>query len=325
MSMSFCPSYQHHPYGRPVVQRSNHVATRKKNVEEGKILSVERPYIQLQSHPSAVPSLRVLITVAVHGNEPCGMYAYNELWKEGYFEALPEHLGVEIMLGHPEACQHKVRFVEHNLNRLMRKDLFDLPPHPEVKRAQQIARAIDRSDIYLDLHSCSAPAPAHALPMDTAESIHLASDMPVGFVVQHLAHTTQSQGTTIDYALRKGLRQAVCVECGQHDERETIDNAKACIQAVIDRARADVVSQPEHRPVILMSTESEPVREQFRFSRPIQAFDCVPYGEEIARDIQGPILSPYKEGTYIVMPTHLPVVGEEAFFYAKLTTMPSIY
>jgi hypothetical protein len=71
-------------------------------------------------------------------------------------------------------------------------------------------------------------------------------------------------------------------------------------------------------PILLDSRENEPVRKGFRFVVPVSAFECVPYGHIIAEDeVKGPIRSPYRNGTYIVMPTKRPVLGEEAFYYAE--------
>lgn len=265
--------------------------------------------------------VRLVITVGVHGDEPCGMHGFNELLEEGYFDHLPAHISLTALVGNPGAVDRNQRFLEHNLNRMMRKDLFHKKSY-EAERARVVAAAIKRCTVYMDLHSCSAHAPAHALPMNTNESVRLASQLPVGFVIRNLAHTTKGNATTLDYALSLGKTAAVCVECGQHTERQTIDNAKACIRTLLEiyQDRPPVLAEP---PVILMCSENEPVRQQFQFTRPVQAFEKVPEGEEIARDITGPIYSKYEGGTYIVMPTHNPVLGEEAFFYAQESFVPT--
>jgi len=280
-------------------------------------LSSGTPYMSL-GHPDA--EIKIVITVGVHGDEPCGMHGFNELLEEGYFDDLPDNMSLTALVGNPGAIDRNQRFLEHNLNRMMRKDLFEKKSY-EAERARVVASAINKCDVYLDLHSCSAHSPAHALPMNTMESVQIASRLPVGFVIRNLAHTTKGNATTLDYALSRGKKAAVCVECGQHAERQTIDNAKACIRTLVEiyRGQTPHLAQP---PVILMSTENEPVRQQFKFTRPVDAFDLVPCGEEIARDITGPIHSKYEGGTYIVMPTRNPVLGEEAFFYAEASFVP---
>lgn len=198
---------------------------------------------------------------------------------------------------------------------MIREDLFKLEAY-EAERARVVSQAIDNCDVLLDLHSCSAKAPAHALPMDNFESIELASKMPVGFVIKYLAHTTKGKATTLDWAKKKG-KIGICVECGQHRDKETIRRAKQCIQTLIELESHQRVKHKAPKPIILTSRENEPVRKQFKFVRNIKAFERVPFGEIIATDILGPIKSKYSGGTYIVMPTRNPVLGEEAFFYAK--------
>lgn len=186
----------------------------------------------------------------------------------------------------------------------------------ESERSRVVAQAIDQCDILLDLHSCSAVAPAHALPCDDDESIQLASLLPVGYVIKYLAHTTPGKATTLDWVKKKN-KIGVCVECGQHEERQTIDNAKNCIITFVNYHAGRKIHLP-NPPIILNSRENETVRKGFKFVRKVSAFEHVPFGETIAVDqVVGPIKSKYTGGTYIVMPTRKPVLGEEAFFYAE--------
>ena len=279
-------------------------------------LSPETPFLLLGNPEEA--TLRLLISVGVHGDEPCGMQAFNELLQNDFFDLLPSHVSVVGLVGNPGAISVNQRFLEHNLNRMMREDLFEGESY-EAERARVLGQAIARCDILLDLHSCSARSPAHALPMDGEKSTSLARKMPVAFVIQHLAHTTKGRATTVDYAQRLGGKVALCVECGQHTDRSSIDTAKKCIQKLIEITTKgeEAASVWEEAPIVLSSVENEPVRKKFRFCRQVKAFDFVPFGEVIAEDIEGPIVSKYPKGTYIVMPTRNPVLGEEAFFYAS--------
>lgn len=203
---------------------------------------------------------------------------------------------------------------------MIRDDLFRKQAY-EAERARVVAHAIDKCDVLLDLHSCSAKSPAHALPKDDIASIELASKLPVGYVIKYLAHTTKGRATTLDWAQKKN-KIGVCVECGQHTERETIENAKNCIKTFVYlqcgmEERVEALNFTP--PVVLNSRENEPVRKGFRFTRKVSAFEKVPFGEIIAIDDFGTIKSKYPEGTYIVMPTRNPVLGEEAFFYAEIS------
>ena len=78
------------------------------------------------------------------------------------------------LVGNPLAVTKRQRFIEYNLNRVIRKDLFKKAAY-ENERARVISSEIDKCDILLDIHSCSAASPAHALPGDSPDSISIAS------------------------------------------------------------------------------------------------------------------------------------------------------
>ena len=56
------------------------------------ILSPEAPHIEIGTPQRAIH--RILITAGVHGDEPCGIIAFNELLSEGYFRRLPAKIHV---------------------------------------------------------------------------------------------------------------------------------------------------------------------------------------------------------------------------------------
>jgi Succinylglutamate desuccinylase / Aspartoacylase family len=97
----------------------------------------------------------VLITVAVHGDEPCGMHGFNNLLDRGFFEKLPPSTRITAMVGNPAAVVQGKRFLQHNLNRLIHPGKLDMSTY-ESERARVICRAISKCHEILDLHSCSA-------------------------------------------------------------------------------------------------------------------------------------------------------------------------
>ena len=80
------------------------------------------------------------------------------------------------IVGNPAAVVQKKRFIEYNLNRMVREDLFHKRSY-ESERARVLADAISNCDILLDLHSCSAHAPAHALPAGEPRSVSIAKQL----------------------------------------------------------------------------------------------------------------------------------------------------
>jgi len=251
---------------------------------------------------------RFLITVAIHGNEPCGVRAVEDLLHEGFWDTIPTK-EVEILIGNPKALYQNARFIEVNLNRCLRKEFFEFSDHYEYKRAKIVAEAIDRCDIYLDFHSTSADTPAYALPADNSSSIELALKMPVPYVVKGLVHTTDSQATTIDYANQKN-KIAIVFECGKHDSPLAVDRAKKIIKSVLLNEKYEMAK-------ILTSRDNHVVKKDFKFARQFSAFERVNYRELIAHDFEGEVHCPYQEGAYIIMPTNDPIEGEEAWFWGK--------
>lgn len=250
-----------------------------------------------------------LITVGIHGNETGGIHAVNSLIADGFFQDLP--IGnVSVLLANPTAFEQGKRFIEQNMNRCVCPEQYNRNDIHECDRASLIADMITKSDVYLDLHSTSARTPSFALPADNRKSEKLAGKLPVDYVVKKLIHTTASRCTTIDWALKHG-KTAIAVECGQHNDNSTKKIAMDVIRSVI------LDSKAIQKPVTLESTKNVIVGKEFRFARKFKAFSYVLHDDLVAFDDSGEIRCPYPEGAYIIMPTAMPVEGEEAWFWGK--------
>eukprot|EP01118_Nematostelium_gracile_P010237 TRINITY_DN350_c0_g1_i1.p1 TRINITY_DN350_c0_g1~~TRINITY_DN350_c0_g1_i1.p1 ORF type:complete len:331 (+),score=75.79 TRINITY_DN350_c0_g1_i1:89-994(+) len=261
-------------------------------------------------------SISKLVTVCIHGDETAGLVATNELIQEGFFDSIDENTNVTIMIGNPRAVNENKRFIDMNLNRVftpqlinpstrfdtLSKDLY------ELSRLDEVAEQIKRADHLLDLHTTSAPTKPFAIVSPRPKSEEVAKHFPIGFVLHNVV--TVINGTTLDYAEILEKEVAVCVECGQHKERSSIDCAKRTIQCFVmgycDKSPKEV----------LFVDRSEILRTGFRFSRSAKAFDRIQYNELIACDnVVGEIRCPYKEGAYLIMPIANPVLGEEAWLW----------
>lgn len=267
------------------------------------------PATPLLTFESGKPGPSILISVAVHGDEVCGCQAVNELIGEGFFSALYSGK-VTVVLANPSAAAQNARYVDRNLNRSVCPEHFGEANGYEGLRARYIAELIENHDIYLDIHSTSADCPPFALPASNSQSVKLASRLPVGFVVKDLIHTTTSRCTTIDWALKHG-KTAVTVECGKHTSATTRDNAGKVIRSLI------LSETPASAPVVMTSTENVLVQRGFHFLRKVRCFEYVHNGKLIAQDDTRCIQCPYTEGAYVIMPTAIPIVGEEAWFWGR--------
>jgi len=289
------------------------------------------------------PTLHFLISVSVHGNEPCGVHGINELLQEGWFQGgnIPlSSIRVTVILGNPGAFVAKKRFIEENLNRVMSEEIFAQESTYERKLAKRLAQAIKKADVYLDIHSTSSDSVPFALPAKNKKSETLALSLPCQFSIKNLAHLTNPKATSMEWAFLHN-KTAVCVECGQHNNPKSVEVAKEVIKTTILSQCTLILAKqaPQEEDIELVTTRtccsidqtfqasSEShlteldcesctiVRKGFQFLRKVSAFETVPYGEAIARDEQGIVSCPYKEGAVVIMPTALPILGEEAFFW----------
>jgi len=268
------------------------------------------------------PKRSKLITACIHGDEIAGMIAVNELIEEGFFDHGfdTENERVTIILGNPQAVIQKKRFIDINLNRIFTSQFInqnlqeDILPGDlyELSRLREIAKEIELCDDFLDLHSTSAPTLPFAIVAPTANSEAMAKQFPIRFVLHNV--TKVIFGTSIDYAFSMN-KDAVCVECGQHSQRSTIDVAKQTIRAFVsgycDRSPKEV----------LFVDKSVILRNGFKFSKLTKAFDKVEYNQTIARDdVVGEIKCPYEQGAFLIMPIANPVLGEEAWLWGHPKT-----
>mmetsp|Transcript_245 Transcript_245/g.370 ORF Transcript_245/g.370 Transcript_245/m.370 type:complete len:468 (+) Transcript_245:65-1468(+) len=299
---------------------------------------------------------RVLIIVGVHGNEPCGVLAVrqilekfclfrgsaeatskdfdrDECWDDSPLSHLFEHLTIEFVLGNPKAYYSSKRFMRKNLNRLLDPHLLCDEEKAvregyeyELQRARILNESIRHSDFVLDVHSCSADTGSFALPSSMELSEDFAELLPVNYVVQSLAHMTIEGGTTLDAALLHNV-PGICVECGKHDHPDVVARAAAVISSCLRLQLETVEVQEEHKdahdgkvppsPVVMKCVTSERVHEGFEWLQEFPEFHFVPFDAEIFQDkVRGKVCCPYEPGAYIVMPTAMPVLGEEALFWA---------
>eukprot|EP00931_Biecheleriopsis_adriatica_P069977 TRINITY_DN43787_c0_g1_i1.p1 TRINITY_DN43787_c0_g1~~TRINITY_DN43787_c0_g1_i1.p1 ORF type:complete len:327 (-),score=77.41 TRINITY_DN43787_c0_g1_i1:183-1121(-) len=284
-------------------------------------LSVEEPVLIFRdgSIEDALPAQRVLITVAVHGNEQCGLVAINELIKEGFFKDFWRDPGnvseVVVMIGNPGAAAENKRFLEVNLNRILDEEakVRSGGEKYEETLTPSLAAAIERSTWYLDIHSTSAPTACFCIPTNK-ESIRVSEVLPADYVLADILSSLA--GTTLHWAQRDLEKVAVCVECGQHAERSSVDHARQAVVHFLAEAAGKRSNDriPKH---ILSCKQKQDVRPGFCYPEgwTPSAFQHVEHGQLLAHDEEGDIRCPFPGGAHLVMPTALPIVGEEAWWW----------
>ncbi len=200
-------------------------------------------FIGLQSGP------RVIITGAVHGNEPCGPLAINRMiadlraGRQRILRGSVTFVPVVNTLAYRNNTREGVR----NLNRALRE--YPIPANHEDQTANVLCPLLRAHDVLIDLHSFLAEGPAFALigpdnnsgdlePFDKGETemaLAMALELPLvmhGWMPAHRHALMQRNAAgeighavgTSEY-MRFARGAAITVECGRHTDASSVDVA----------------------------------------------------------------------------------------------------
>lgn len=305
------------------------------------------------TYTGSEPGALVIVLGAMHGNEPAGVLALQEIFRilereptvNPGFTFRGRLLG---LVGNRQAYTEHKRYLDRDLNRMwspghLRRiqqtepeslqaedrelaELLDLI-HAEIQTAQPDALVL------LDLHTTSADGGIFCIPSDDRASLRLAKELHAPVILGMLDGL---EGTLLHYAAGNHFEiggyphysVGAAFEAGQHDDPLSVSRA---IAAVVNCLRAagcirpeDVDSRHDH----ILKTFSEPLPKVTRLRhihhiRPGDAFDMRPgyvnfqpiqQGEHLANDVTGPVLAP--EDGLILMPLYQPQ-GTDGFFVVK--------
>jgi len=201
-----------------------------------------------------------------------------------------------------------------NTNPILSSDMFSKVQY-ELSRLPTVANAIAWSDFMIDLHSTSSDTPPFAVCASGKSFEDYACSFPVEYVIKDLSKLIG--GTTVDWASTQ-KSTAVSIECGQHFNPHSVVVAKNCIMRFV---KGD--DQVENiSPHVVSCNNRQLVNHGFHFLQRISAFQTVQYNELIGEDINGEIRCPFREGAVIIMPTEIPILGEEAWFWGIIENSP---
>jgi len=152
----------------------------------------------------------VAIVGGIHGDEPCGPNAVDDLLEADFDIQRP----VKLIVANEEALEEGVRYLEEDLNRAFPGDA-DADTH-ERRLADALAREV-RDCTTLSLHSTQSYAEPFAL-VDTIDAVarSVCPYLPVSVVVETEA---ESDGRLIEYP------HVVEAECGLQHSEEAAENA----------------------------------------------------------------------------------------------------
>lgn len=168
------------------------------------------------------PGKKIVVLAGVHGNEVCGLKAFDELIPKLNIEKGK----VTFIYANLEAQRQNKRFVEYNLNRcFLNEQPSDIVNSLEGKTAKKIMKYLDNADILLDLHSSNSSGNKPFLICEN-DCLDLIDCLSPDRVIMGIDKA--EKGGTDGYMFNQG-KPGICVECGLHESEESIKVAKESI------------------------------------------------------------------------------------------------
>jgi succinylglutamate desuccinylase len=307
---------------------------------------------RIGSHTGAARGPLVIITGAIHGNEPAGVLALRKVFET--LQALPADIPFRGKLvgfiAHLPAFLQNRRFFHEDLNRLWERErlgqIHAQSPNLRTEDEQtmlnlyrHIQAEVDayrpEQLVILDLHTTSADDGLFCIPTDEQASLSLARSLYVPVVLNLFDNV---RGTLLRFSVEGGFRShaampdevlGVAFEAGQHKDPLAIDRSIAaifnCLRQVnclpadtpdsggySARLRTDSAGLP--KVVRLHSVHSILPADAFLMRPGYRNFQPIFTGEHLADDRNGPVLA--QTDGHILMPLYQPL-GKEGFFVVK--------
>lgn len=296
----------------------------------------------------------VVVIGAMHGNEPAGVHALQNVFtlleqaaaSEPNFQMKGTLVG---LVGNVRAFTAKRRFMDHDLNRSWGPDAFALlqqRPHRQYTAEdwelhelqtlllETLAEKQPQALVVLDVHTTSAQGGIFSIPVSDAASISLAKAMHAPVILGMLDGVIN---TFLQYVAGGGLWAAAkpsmvhcsAFEAGQHDDPLSISRATAAILHVLHDcgcltpntlhspydAILEAYAQPLPKVTRLAYTHRIHPSDGFVMRPGYRNFQTVRAGEYVADDQHGPVEAPV-DGL-MLMPLYQPQ-GAEGFFLVQV-------
>lgn len=189
----------------------------------------------------------LVLFVGVHGNEPAGIHAADQVAKRLSEEDGQINGSVYAVTGNIEAVKMGVRFLDTDLNRLWERfntshDFSNRQAEnrpAEYLESLEVKKTVDNiiekhsgttSDfVFIDLHTTSSKSCAFILLNDTLQNRNLAREFPVP---QILGIEENIQGTLLSYINNLGYK-AIGFEAGAHNAEVSVIRSQAFLWLVL--------------------------------------------------------------------------------------------
>lgn len=305
------------------------------------------------SYTGPEPGALVVVFGAVHGNEPAGVRALEEVFRmlerepsvNPGFTFRGKLIG---LIGNLQAFAGGQRFLRRDLNRLWTPGFIRQVRQIDANEREaedwecaeiigllhhEIQEMRPEALILLDLHTTSADGGIFCIPSDDSVSLRLAKELHAPVILGMLEGL---EGTLLHYAAGNHFEiggfpkyaAGVAFEAGQHNDPLSVSRS---IAAIINCLRACGCIRPEDvdsRHETILRTFSDPLPkvtrlrhvhhirpgDDFRMRPGYLNFQPIQSGEHLADDVTGPILAP--QSGRILMPLYQPQ-GADGFFVVQ--------
>lgn len=284
----------------------------------------------------------VICIAGLHGNEPAGVLALEEVFDQLTGARLPfkgELIGVA---GNLNALHEGVRFVEEDLNRMWQpggiRELISQGDGSQARAYEQQERSElvkafvescrkkDSPVYFMDLHTTSAEGSPFITIADTLRNRRFTDNFPVPRI---LGIEEQLDSTLLNYINELGFI-SVGFEAGQHESPASIENSAAAIWIMLLNAgcidSGDIPGIESHITTLRRAARGDCSVYEVRYRHDVNGeegfsmepgftnFQEIKKGQLLAHDLDSEIRSP--EGGKIFMPLYQKQ-GSDGFFIIR--------
>ena len=252
-----------------------------------------------------------IILAGVHGNEKCGVEAFQKIIPNLEIEKGTVLFGY----GNPRAIETNQRFTGANLNRMFKNDdslsLADKNSY-EYKRAQFLKTYLNQSDALLDIHASTNPKSKPFVICET-NAKGIVEYLPVERVVSGF---DQIEPGGTDYYMNSIGKIGICIECGFLGDPQSEQIAEESIYAFL-KARGHLTNDliPQEQSYIRMFDLYKTKTNKFILAKLFDDFEGISKGQVIGVDGNQEVKT--KKTAVILFARNREKVGEEAFLLGK--------
>ena len=263
------------------------------------------------------PGRTLLLLGGIHGDEPCGGIALDNLVRALDRREIVLNSGrlICVPVCNERAAALNARYSEENLNRVIK--IHAAPDTYEKRVANELASLFDEADYILDLHS----QPVDGVPFcfadqETEECLAFAAATGAGHIVLGWPELYESgdDSSTGDYAIARG-KVAATLECGGHQNPSAPKVAYiAALNALKFLGMIDGAVSTGDMEIIRMKTKV--LYDGGRLAKDWKTFDAFRAGDILAFDSDGLEIKSDSDG-YIILPNPNATPGEEWFYTGR--------